>query len=192
MLPTSAYYARRKTSASGGKQALNSHRHTHPFDKPFMKHLALWLLALACSYAQAQNAAPPAPQTDLPIAQLKLGKSHLRAQIAESDRERAIGLMSRTSLAKDEGMLFIFPERGVQCFWMRNTLIPLSAAFIADDGRIVNLADMQPLSDDAHCSNQPVRYVLEVQQGWFAQADIKANSKVKGEVFATQKQRHKP
>jgi hypothetical protein len=152
-----------------------------------MKTCTSWLLAaasaaafLAIPLAQAQSAPPPAPQTDLPRSTLHVGSKALQVQRAESDRERAIGLMSRTSLGADEGMLFVFPDRAVQCFWMRNTLIPLNAAFIADDGRIVNVADMQPLSDDPHCSAQPVRYVLEAAQGWFAQAGAKAGSKIKG------------
>ncbi len=152
-----------------------------------MQTLKSWLLNassvalfLAAPLVQAQNIAPPPPQTDLPRNTLHIGKKQLQVQLAESERERAIGLMSRTSLNTDEGMLFVFPEHGVQCFWMRNTLIPLSAAFLADDGRIINIADMQPLSDQPHCSAQPVRYVLEAAQGWFAQAGAKTGSKIKG------------
>ncbi len=136
--------------------------------------------------ALAQSAAllaPPPPQTDLPRSTLQLGKGKLSVQIASEDRERAIGLMSRTSLPASEGMLFVFPDKGVQCFWMRNTLIPLTAAFVADDGRIVNLADMQPLSDEPHCSAQPVRYVLEANQGWFAKAGVQAGSRIHGSPF---------
>ena len=133
--------------------------------------------------AQAQTLAPPAPQTDLPRSTLQLDKGQLQVQIASEDRERAIGLMSRTSLGANEGMLFVFPTADKQCFWMRNTLIALSAAFLADDGRVVNLADMQPLSDEAHCSEKPVRYVLEANLGWFAQHNIKAGSRITGEPF---------
>ena len=137
--------------------------------------------------AQAQTLAPPAPQTDLPRSTLQLGKGQLQVQIASEDRERAIGLMSRTSLGANEGMLFVFPTADKQCFWMRNTLIALSAAFLADDGRVVNLADMQPLSDEAHCSEKPVRYVLEAKQGWFAAHGIKAGSTVVGTPFKPHK-----
>ncbi len=140
--------------------------------------------SLIAATAQAQNIAPPPPQSDLPRSTLQLGKAKLSVQIASEDRERAIGLMSRTSLPADEGMLFVFPVADKQCFWMRNTLIPLSAAFVADDGRIINLADMQPLSDEAHCSAQPVRFVLEANQGWFAQHGIKAGSRITGSPFA--------
>ena len=102
------------------------------------------------------------------------------AQIAATDAQRATGLMSRVSMPEGEGMLFVFERAGVQCFWMKNTLIPLTAAFIADDGRIVKLADMQPQSEDNHCSTAPVRYVLEMNQGWFAQRHITAGHTVRG------------
>ena len=71
-------------------------------------------------------------------------------------------------MPQHEGMLFIFEQPSRQCFWMKNTLLPLTAAFVADDGRIVNLADMKPQTTDSHCSTEPVRYVLEMNQGWFA------------------------
>ena len=80
-------------------------------------------------------------------------------------------------------MLFVFEEPSQQCFWMKNTLLPLTAAFVADDGRIVNLVDMKPQTLDAHCSREPVRYVLEMNQGWFAKKGIKAGSKLNGDLF---------
>ena len=83
-----------------------------------------------------------------------------------------------------EGMLFVFEQASTQCFWMRNTLIPLTAAFVEDDGTIVNLADMQPQSDDSHCSSKPVRFVLEMNQGWFAKRQIKPGAKLGGTVFS--------
>jgi uncharacterized membrane protein (UPF0127 family) len=92
--------------------------------------------------------------------------------------------MNRRDMPTNEGMLFVFEQAGVQCFWMKNTLLPLTAAFVADDGTIVNLADMKPLSLQSHCSAQPVRFVLEMHQGWFAQRGIKAGMRLSGEVFA--------
>ena len=71
----------------------------------------------------------------------------------------------------------------MQCFWMKNTLLPLTAAFVADDGSIVNLADMQPQTEDSHCSTKPVRYVLEMNQGWFAKRGIQAGAKLSGSLF---------
>jgi uncharacterized membrane protein (UPF0127 family) len=79
-----------------------------------------------------------------------------------------------------EGMLFVFEAPAVQCLWMKNTLLPLTAAFVADDGRIVNLADMKPQTTDSHCSSEPVRYVLEMNQGWFAKRGIAAGGRIGG------------
>jgi uncharacterized membrane protein (UPF0127 family) len=77
-------------------------------------------------------------------------------------------------------MLFVFEQPNVQCFWMRNTFIPLSIAFLLDDGTIVNIADMTPQSDQSHCSNQPVRLALEMEQGWFAARGMTAGKKILG------------
>jgi uncharacterized membrane protein (UPF0127 family) len=83
----------------------------------------------------------------------------------------------------NEGMLFVNEDSSVRCFWMRNTLIPLTIAFIADDGTIVNLADMQPRSDQSHCSAKPVRFALEMRQGWFAKRGIAAGFRLRGKPF---------
>lgn len=105
------------------------------------------------------------------------------AQLARSPRERQTGLMHRRQMPEHEGMLFIFEQPAVQCFWMKNTLLPLTAAFVADDGAIVNLADMQPLDERSHCSAQPVRYVLEMNQGWFAKRNITAGARLRSQLF---------
>ena len=107
-------------------------------------------------------------------------------QLAMTPQERQIGLMNRPSMPNHEGMLFVFEEAGVQCFWMKNTLLPLTAAFVADDGTIVNLADMKPQVLDSHCSKKPVRYVLEMNQGWFAKRGIKPGFKLSGIPFQSQ------
>lgn len=91
--------------------------------------------------------------------------------------------MFRKEMRPSEGMLFVFDEAVQQCFWMKNTLLPLTAAFVADDGTIVNLADMKPQSTDSHCSAKPVRFVLEMNQGWFAKKGLKAGFKLGGELF---------
>ena len=105
------------------------------------------------------------------------------AQVAQTPEQRSIGLMWRKEMPAHEGMLFVFEQPSVQCFWMMNTYLPLTAAFIADDGRIVNLADMQPLKLDSHCSAQPVRYVLEMNQGWFAKRGLRAGARLSGGPF---------
>jgi uncharacterized membrane protein (UPF0127 family) len=107
------------------------------------------------------------------------------AQVAQTPAQRQIGLMHRREMPQHEGMLFVFEQPSVQCFWMKNTLIPLTAAFVADDGSIVNLADMQPLSEESHCSERPVRYVLEMNQGWFDKRRIGAGYRLAGTVFQT-------
>ena len=123
------------------------------------------------------------PQMNLPRTRLAAGMHQIDAQVARTPDQRATGLMWRTDMPQHEGMLFVFDQPSVQCFWMMNTLLPLTAAFLADDGTIVNLADMQPRSPDSHCSKQPVRYVLEMHQGWFARRGIKAGDRLTGEAF---------
>jgi len=99
-------------------------------------------------------------------------------------RQREIGLMFRPTMAANDGMLFVFERAGQQCFWMKNTLIPLSVAFVADDGSVVNIEAMKPQTLDSHCSAQPVRFVLEMNDGWFAKRGIKPGAKLRGTPFA--------
>lgn len=131
----------------------------------------------APNFARAQDGAP---QLHLPRVALSIGLWRIDAQLAATAPTRQKGLMYRQNLAPNEGMLFAFPESAVQCFWMKNTPLPLTAAFIAEDGTIVNLADMQPLDERSHCSTTAVRFVLEMQQGWFAAKNLQAGSKVRG------------
>jgi uncharacterized membrane protein (UPF0127 family) len=91
--------------------------------------------------------------------------------------------MNRPTMGTSDGMLFVFEEASEQCFWMKNTLLPLSIAFIADDGSIVNIADMKPQALASHCSAKPVRYALEMNQGWFAKRGIKAGTKLRGQPW---------
>ena len=147
------------------------------------RHLLTALAALACAPALAQRAPAGQPQLDLPRTQLSVGMHRIDAQLAATPERRQIGLMHRRDMPQHEGMLFVFEQPAVQCFWMRNTLIPLTAAFVADDGSIVNLADMQPLDETSHCSTQPVRYVLEMNQGWFKQRHLKAGARLRGPAF---------
>jgi uncharacterized membrane protein (UPF0127 family) len=146
----------------------------------------LWRLVatLAAGWACATLAWPQGQPQDLPTTTLHVGMHNIRAQLATTPQQRQIGLMFRQSMPNLEGMLFVFDGPATQCFWMRNTLIPLTAAFIADDGTVVNLADMKPQSDDSHCSTKPVRYVLEMNQGWFAKRGVKPGTRIGGDVFA--------
>lgn len=151
------------------------------FTQPIFRIAIALLLTLSSSVALSQTAGKP--QMDLPRAQLQAGMHLLQVQVASTGKQREVGLMWRKEMPIQEGMLFVFEQAAGQCFWMRNTLIPLTAAFIADDGTIVNLADMQPQSDTSHCSGQPVRFVLEMNQGWFAKRGIRAGQKIDGPYF---------
>lgn len=125
------------------------------------------------------------PQLELPRIKLTANMYQIDVQLAQTPEQREFGLMFRKQMPQAEGMLFVFEEPTPQCFWMKNTILPLTAAFIADDGTIVNLADMAPQTTDSHCSAKPVRYVLEMNQGWFAKRAIKAGFKLGGKPFET-------
>jgi len=133
--------------------------------------------------AWAQSASTGEPQVGLPRATLEAGMYRIDAQIASTDVQRQIGLMFRPSMPQHEGMLFVFEQSSAQCFWMKNTLIPLSAAFIDQDGTIANIEDMKPQTTDSHCSKRPVPFVLEMNQGWFAKKGLKEGSKLTGSPF---------
>lgn len=124
------------------------------------------------------------PQPKLPTIKLSTGIYVIQAEVAQTPEQREIGLMNRKAMGASDGMLFAFEIPGQQCFWMKNTLLPLSVAFVSDDGTIVNIDDMQPLTQDSHCSTKPVRFVLEMNQGWFAKRGIKAGEKLQGPPFA--------
>ena len=116
----------------------------------------------------------------LPRTELTAGVHLIRAEVADNFVTRMQGLMHRTSMGATEGMLFIFDEPGVQCMWMKNTLIPLSVAYIADDGSIVNVEEMKPQTEDSHCTKKPVRFALEMNQGWFASKGLRPGAKLRG------------
>ena len=127
------------------------------------------------------------PQMDLQRVKLSVGMHRIDAQVAQTADQRQTGLMHRKDMPQHEGMIFVFDQPAQQCFWMKNTLLPLSAAFIADDGTIVNIEEMKPLVLDSHCSARPVRYVLEMNKGWFAKKGIKAGGKLQGPLFQAQR-----
>jgi len=150
-----------------------------------LRLFALCLLAFGLSAtAQGRQPQPQSPQLDLPRLQLQAGLHLITVQVASTAAQRSTGLMWRRSMPPNEGMLFVFEAPAIQCFWMKNTFLPLTAAFVADDGRIVNLVDMQPLSERSHCSAEPVRFVLEMHQGWFAQRGIESGQRLRGAPFA--------
>jgi uncharacterized membrane protein (UPF0127 family) len=134
---------------------------------------------LLCTLLLAASAAA-AQQPTLPTVQLGAGLHLIRAEVADRDASRAMGLMHRKALAPNGGMLFIFDDDAVHCMWMKNTPLPLSVAFIDAGGAILNIADMQPHTEDSHCAVRPARYALEMAQGWFAERGIRAGFRLRG------------
>jgi uncharacterized membrane protein (UPF0127 family) len=143
------------------------------------RFVAAALLLAAITFATAQDG----PQK-LPSTTLNAGMHLIQAEVAQTPEQRSTGLMFRTTMGTNEGMLFAFEEPGQQCFWMKNTLLPLSVAFVADDGSVVNIENMKPQTLDSHCSTKPVRFVLEMNDGWFAKRGIKPGFKLSGKPFA--------
>jgi uncharacterized protein len=143
-----------------------------------IKALAIAALGVFATVTSAQEG--PQQLRSIPLS---AGMHVIQAEVAQSPQERAIGLMHRKTMPANHGMLFVFEQPEPQCFWMKNTLLPLSIAFVADDGSIVNIADMKPMDETSHCSAKPVRFALEMNQGWFAKRGLKPGSKLKGPPF---------
>lgn len=135
----------------------------------------LFLLAVPFSPVAAAG-----PASEFPVVSLKIGKHVIKAELAKTDDQRTKGLMFRKRMDKNSGMLFDFGAPAKVCMWMKNTYIPLSVAFIDQDGVIVNIEDMEPMTTTSHCSSGWVGYALEMNQGWFATRKIVPGSKVDG------------
>ena len=120
------------------------------------------------------------PQPRLPVVTLNIGIHLIQAEAAIEDEERAQGLMFRKIMGQNEGMVFRFNRTDQVCMWMKNTLLPLSVAFIDEAGRIINIEDMRPETLDAHCAKKPARYALEMNQGWFKRRNIKPGNMIGG------------
>jgi uncharacterized membrane protein (UPF0127 family) len=148
-----------------------------------IKRLAVLALVGFVGLVSLGARAQSGPQPKLPTTPLTIGIHVVQAELAVTPEQQATGMMFRTSMGTNEGMLFVNDDAGVRCFWMRNTLVPLTIAFIADDGTIVNTADMEPRSEKSHCSAQPVRFALEMNLGWFAKRGIKPGAKISGKPF---------
>jgi uncharacterized membrane protein (UPF0127 family) len=121
-----------------------------------------------------------AAQAPARTAQVKVDGHPLKVEVAADDAQRARGLMHREKMGRNEGMLFVFDEPAYHSMWMKNTLIPLSVAFIDADGVILNIRDMQPQTLDTHMSAGPALYAIETNKGWFAERGIKAGARVSG------------
>jgi uncharacterized membrane protein (UPF0127 family) len=120
---------------------------------------------------------------NLPRVQLTAGEHSIQVYVARSDEERALGLMHRREMPADEGMLFMCDSRAVQKFWMKDTPLPLSIAFLEEDGTILKIADLEPHDLEGESSEHPVRFVLEVNQGWFDERGIGPGARLAGPVF---------
>lgn len=131
-------------------------------------------LSLGYNMAYAQQSGK------LPVISLTAGIHVIKAEVAARDAERQQGLMFREKMGSNEGMVFLFEAPAGVCMWMKNTLIPLSVAFIDNNGKIINIEEMQPQSTDSHCAKAPARYALEMNRGWFKQKNIKAGSVIEG------------
>jgi len=132
-------------------------------------------LLLGSSLALAQV------NTGLPTIELKAGIYRIQAELADTPKAREVGLMNRTSMPTNSGMLFVFEQKACHCFWMNNTKIPLSIAFIADDGNIVNIEEMQAETTNSHCPKAAVvRYALEMNKQWFSERVIVPGTAVTG------------
>ncbi len=143
------------------------------------------LFALGWGLVQATSA-QTGPQPRLPTVDLQAGMHIIKAELAITPTQQATGMMGRTDMPGNEGMLFVNEDDQVRCFWMKNTLVPLTIAYLSADGTIINLADMQPRSEQSHCSTRPARFALEMRQGWFAKRGIAAGFKLRGKPFTSQ------
>jgi uncharacterized membrane protein (UPF0127 family) len=137
-------------------------------------------LLSACSLAVLMALSSPASGEDLPTVQLSIKGHGLVAEVAATTPTRTVGLMHRFSLKPDHGMLFVFDAPQPLAFWMKNTFVPLSIAFIGADGRILNIDDMAPQTETTHPSRGLALYALEMKKGWFAQHSIVAGERVEG------------
>jgi uncharacterized membrane protein (UPF0127 family) len=135
------------------------------------------LLIFSAVFGPAYSQESP---TEFPVIQLSAGIHLIQAELASNFRQREKGLMFRETMGVNQGMAFVFEQPAVQCMWMRNTLLPLSVAFMSTDGTILNIEDMKPQTDDSHCAIKPATYALEMNLGWFAKRGIKPGSKISG------------
>lgn len=116
----------------------------------------------------------------MPLAELGAGMYRIEAEVAHTAQARQVGLMNRKSMASQHGMVFVFEQAATHCMWMKNTYLPLSVAFVDAQGRVINIEDMQPQTEDNHCAAAPARFALEMNLGWFSERGIKAGDSLRG------------
>ena len=119
-------------------------------------------------------------ENSMPILELTAGFHRIEAEVAANDQNRQVGLMNRKSMPPQHGMLFVFTQDNTHCMWMRNTFLPLSVAFLDEEGRIINVEDMAPQTENSHCAAAAARFALEMNQGWFAGKGLKSGQHIGG------------
>jgi uncharacterized membrane protein (UPF0127 family) len=149
-------------------------KHTDNLLKRYIQSI-LWFALLYSSFSQAKDTSTPLPQQTITV-----GTHSIQIEIAKTTEQRNTGLMHRKHLPAEKGMFFVFEHPQKLCFWMKNTLIPLSIAFIDDNGLITDILDMQPLDETPRCSSKEAQYALEVNQGWFDKKQIHIGELIKG------------
>lgn len=137
--------------------------------------ISLPILFLLLAFADGYALAEPFPEMEL-----GMGMYRIEAEVAASEENRELGLMFREKMAANHGMLFVFPAAQRECMWMKNTLLPLSVAFLDDRGVIVNVEEMQAKTLNNHCSTKPVRFALEMNAGWFKQRGFGPGMQLQG------------
>jgi len=142
---------------------------------------AAWrALAAALAASLLAAASPAGAEAPLRVTHVRIAGHPLRVEVAATIEQRMKGLMFREKLAKNDGMLFVFEEPGYHAMWMQNTLLALSVAFVDGEGRILNIADMEPKTLDQHAAAGPAVFAIETNKGWFAERRIKAGDQVTG------------
>jgi uncharacterized protein len=150
----------------------------HAFARHFSSLFVAAALATAALLAHAKDAKPV--EAKLPVITLNAGGQTIKAEIAAKEEHRQKGLMFRTQMGKNDGMLFVFPQLGYHAMWMRNTLIPLAVAYMDESGKILSIHEMEPQNDTAHQSAGPARYALEMNTKWFSQHKVNIGDTIKG------------
>jgi uncharacterized protein len=130
------------------------------------------LLAIAALLLLTAPSCTGTSAAGLPVIKIDVAGHTVKAEVAGSPDEQSRGLMYRRDLGRNDGMLFVYAEKRRLSFWMKNTFIPLSIAFIDDDGRIVHIVDMSPQTTTSHKCPEPVRYALEMNRGWFEERGV--------------------
>lgn len=139
---------------------------------------ALWgVLKRACVLGLV---VPGLALAQMPVVELGIGMFRIEAEVAHTDANRQLGLMNRKAMPVNRGMVFVFTQHAQHCMWMKNTFIPLSVAFVDGRGRILNIEDMQPRTEDSHCAVAPAKFALEMNQGWFRERGFKPGDVIRG------------